>query len=105
MERCEKLVTILVRQHRIVEPDARQAWNDPEDDVLNARLGRGGNGDSVTVAAQAGGDPKNVDLRHRGLRWKPARGGHRRFGHRHSLFAGSRSPSGPCVSIRRSRVR
>ena len=51
-----------VGQHAVVQVDLGQAGNGPHDDVFDARLGGGGDGDRIAVAAQAGRDPEDVDL-------------------------------------------
>ena len=61
-ERFEEVVAVLVGEHGVVQVHLGQAGDGAEDDVLDARLGGGGDGDRVAVAAQAGGDPEDVDL-------------------------------------------
>ena len=46
---------------------SRNAGDDAEHEVFDARLRRGGDRDGVAVATQAGGDPENVDFVDRGL--------------------------------------
>ena len=50
----------------MVQVDLGQAGQRAEQDVFDARLRRGRDRDGVAVAAQAGGDPQHVHLRHAG---------------------------------------
>ena len=58
----EELVAASIGQHAVVQVDLGQAGDGPHDDVLDARLGGGGDGDGVAVAAQPVRDPEDVDL-------------------------------------------
>ena len=82
---------------RPVDGDLREAGQGAEGDLLDARLGGGGEGDGVAVAAQAGVDPQDVDdgLVRIGQRHPP--GGSERDGAR-------ASPPGRCSPAAPSRV-
>src|SRR5205823_10849422 len=51
-----------VVQHAVVQVDLGQSGDGPQDNVLDARLGGGGDGDGVAVTAQAVRRPQDVDL-------------------------------------------
>ena len=72
-ERLEELVAVGVGQDGVVEADARQAGDGAEQNVLDGSAGGGGHGDGVAVAAEARGDPEDVDFRDGRLRRADAR--------------------------------
>ncbi len=60
--RLEEVVAVVVGEHRVVQVDGGQTRDRTEQDVLDAGLGRRGDRDGVTVAAEPGGDPHDVDV-------------------------------------------
>ena len=58
----QEVVAVLVGEDRIVQMDLRQAGDCAQQNVFDAGLSGRGNGDRVSITAQAGRDPENVDL-------------------------------------------
>src|ERR1700683_4890944 len=61
-----EVVAIFIGQDGIVQMDFGKPRYGPQKNVLNARLGSGGDRDGITIAAQTGGDPKDMNFRDRG---------------------------------------
>jgi hypothetical protein len=82
-ERLEKRLAGLVGEERVVQRDRRQVRDGAQDDVLEARLRGRGHRHAVTVAAERGRQPENVELVDR-------RGVHRAARSRSASAAGKR---------------
>ena len=57
-----EVVADFISQHGIVQMNLGQAGNRAQQNVFDAGLGGGGDRDRIAVAAQARGDPQDVDL-------------------------------------------
>ena len=62
MEKLHEVFADFVGQDGIVKVDFRNAGDDAEHDVLDARLRGRGHRDRIAVATQAGRDPDNIDF-------------------------------------------
>src|SRR5262249_24149689 len=100
VEGRQKRVADLVSEDRVVQSHFRQAGDGAEENILDAGLGRGHDGDRVAVTTQAGRQPEDVDGGNRGssLDWATGNvttGRTWQLGHSHSSarpFFGTCSP-------------
>ena len=63
VEGLQELVADFVREDRMVQPHLGHAGDRPAEDVFEAGLRGGRDGDRIAVASQAGGDPQECQRR------------------------------------------
>src|ERR1700683_4425832 len=61
--KLQEIVAIFIGEYRVVQMDARQSGDRAQQNVLDAWLRGGSNRNRIAVAAKAGGDPENVNVR------------------------------------------
>ena len=65
MKMAHEFFAVVVSKKRIVQVNFGDPGDATEEDVFNARLSGRGHRDGVSIAAEAGGDPKNVNFSYR----------------------------------------
>src|ERR1700683_5271278 len=61
--KLQEIVAIFIGEYRVVQMDARQSGDRAQQNVFNAWLRGGSNGNGIAVAAKTGGDPENMNIR------------------------------------------
>ena len=57
-----EIVAVFIGQHGIVQVDFGEPRDGSQNNVFDAGLGGGGDRNGIAVAAQAGGDPKDMNF-------------------------------------------
>ena len=58
----QEVVAVLIGEHGIVQMNFGEPGNGAQNDIFDAGLRGGGDRDGVSVAAQSGGDPEDVNF-------------------------------------------